>query len=640
MTIYFNNAHKTNITIHLELDCIYEMSKVNNWKMLTSINYSTSKEIMNNNVLTTKENIDCTYFFNYQQLMHGSQPNVAILNSIQNVSWDETFIGKGYSFLENSPYFTSIDTFQTNPSKSDSVCSYYVYGASIKKMYDENSTNFANAMNSSNTIKIFKPFTLNWGAGVNLTTVDYHQSYKYKTYIPFRGSNIYCYSAIFDDYQNQKLWVLDRTNDKRLGYYVYGSTNWKSQVRKQNSYNDWLFYDKITWNNFSSYESNNFLKFIFGNSQYGCYFEYGFNFNSNLTSNDLNGIFPTYYKIDLPSYSESIDKYWNWKLKQSSEFNIISLKNGNTSIQLQGWDWFVENNQIKFNIYEYVSQLPTNTLRLNYIYENIEQSIGGMFEIASSGVLKTSSWNDYMYTNSSQYQVAKSYADENLKLTKQQNKLNLWSSGLSAVKSVLFGGVAEAIGGAIMGAKAGGAGGAVAGGVVGGVSGKLSSIAESATGLAGTVISSKKSMLDATTAISNLNAQKSDLQRNYTNNYQNVDYSTRLDAKNYLAGSVTAIVESVGNGDFVKNLQYHFFLYGFKTNLNHEISADFFQRDFEYIQCENNIFENVSTILQNEISELLSNGIWIFNSANDFNSKTNIKQCNGWMEWVNETSGK
>ena len=328
------------------------------------------------------------------------------------------------------------------------------------------------------------------------------------------------------------------------------------------------------------------------------------------------------------------DKYYNFKIHNTEEFVDIMVSSPSANFKIENWSIYQHNNILSLNFYEYPT-LQTHSI-LKIVFNQYDSSLEDFVESKnymisepqSSMEIKSTAWFDYLYSNASSYQVAKSYTSSMLDLTRQQNQMNTASSIMSLVSSIASAPL-TALSGAASGVKTGiGAG---AGAALGGLS-AATSIASSGLDIAATQLQNKVSLLSAENAVNQINAQKSDASRQATLDYSAVDYNNALINKTFAITNGLHFVLYKPIEQDIENYEKFFFMYGWKIGNSYTLEQDQFTRDFEYLEMDNIIYQEVPVIYQSELSDLLKNGVWVFNNQNDYNEINSLYKLNGWEE--------
>lgn len=655
--VVFNSANRTNVTVYLELDVWFELSKINNWSVNCRVNFSnlekhtiTKEGVVNKTTFNTLEGIDSFMVFkSIEKFTETGDIGLLCKDIVAKPYYD--------SDGDINPYF-KIPIFDNGRMTSVTPGEGIWFVAS--DFYDVNNSYYSTAGNIIKYTKLFFPnsnkFTdysfryenVPMYFSNNLTGIMRLGLVKYKIN---KDDNIYRYGL---DYSI----ICERANVENLYYiedkFLPGGDYWEnpqSDLNESNFLERWkrkIPIDRNSDDRWSNGDINaiklfdRFLSKETGASGYVDWvFCYGwltdYRTNNAIDGSkqdafaDCNGFTPTFEKI---KFKES-KNYWDYKINCSTEFNKITIQSCFSSFDIDSWNYYINNNELGVFFYEYMCPTPNNYVKISFgskieTGEWLDTNNYYLKDVTATGMIKTNGWYDYLYSNASQYQVAASYASSMYDVTQQQNKLAKKQAIASAVINGLTGGIGGAVGGAITGGKTAGAGGAVAGAVIGGATGLASGITNGIFGVQATELNNKKNLLTAQNSIDSLNALQTDLSNQTNLTYSNVDYQNAMKLKGY-STSYNYIIRYQISDLVIDSLKLHFFMYGWSIKLNDTITSVDLTREFNYFELSNCIYENVPLILQNALSELLENGVWVM-TLNDYSNITNLKDMNGWSE--------
>lgn len=533
MSIQFNSADKRNVTLRLELDMIFELSKIDNWAINGTVKYSTFKELtlnenmeVNKNTILNREGITASLFFDnvtsfdtpvvkykvFKSIEGYVSPNLVLAfgtpysmsgNVLAAKGYDLGLVstGEGTKNLYNNlgPYYAESKTITEEFNyfndttrallSSDNIVKSYIsiiptcflapslstnilIGKHWKDMFDASANEDLKYMFKYN-IKFDNGYFITSSYLANLDRksdigVFYNDGNGYFFTFQKAGGSIapsFSYDALiawFNIYDNRKQFCVLYQSGKVLGAEWddawIGDDKWHDKFKSKAKLKvTGLFYSNdrnwlnITWPRSDLYldaaKMTDVWTRIFYKSvcrllgtyesfpihiplDYTSWDEYdilkdGFNTSINDYNNygvgtkDAYGFIGLEYDFHLSRKNYGYH-YYDYKIYNHEEFVDVFISTFTCFSKLENWSQFVQNSSLVLKLNEFPSLQANSILRVQYYngYHNPTKNYQWI-ELASSLEVRSSDWYNYLLSNSSQYQTAKSYADTQLKLTKQ-----------------------------------------------------------------------------------------------------------------------------------------------------------------------------------------------------------------------------
>lgn len=319
------------------------------------------------------------------------------------------------------------------------------------------------------------------------------------------------------------------------------------------------------------------------------------------------------------------------KLSYTSTHTHITFLNPYVSIELNGYELFLRDDLLSMLVREYLAISGTS-----YSLETYNKEYYNIYENKTSdyAFVRSSAYDSYMYSNSSQVNLAKNQAKFNLAMTAISGVVNTVSEVAKLPFAILGSGMNFAMGaGVISNALGGHTQTAIENGMeLGMKKGALTGGQSIFNSLMNTV----SGIVNADFALKQIDAQLNDMKNVYTSRYSN---ETQAAINNYRLyrnyyepywnqGTTWSrfkynsiqndilLIHSYSND--IKNVLNTFYkLYGWKNNEIYTITDKAKKNPkYDYIQVENIISEDIPAVYKDYIIREINNGIWLLNDPN------------------------
>lgn len=334
------------------------------------------------------------------------------------------------------------------------------------------------------------------------------------------------------------------------------------------------------------------------------------------------------------TYKFDISDDYDIKLTMSSLYNQLIVYSSYFKCELSNYDCVNSSEYMNIYFSEMLTFDFTNKMVITLKDEDDEFKNYNFFtDIYSYSMTKSSDYTNFLLTNSSQYMLSSVYAYNMKQQTEDlsgiMNDQAIYNIVMNSIGALANTGLSTVIGTA----KFGKVGGAVSGGSSA-ISG-IASIGNSVFQQGETQIQQQMNVLSAEYACDKLNAQRQDLQSNYTlqGNNSTLQYiqfavANNLSLKEF---SSNIYVLSLTLTDSIRDkVNWFFKLYGWKNGNQYEFDASVRKSPkFDYIQMDNIFISGCPKIWIDMICTIFKEGLWLINDEtlediNNLDFKENI----------------